>query len=62
MQPASQEHAPGDGGFVGMGSSTGAGAVGLLTGWEVPSGGRRSRFTLRGVGATLSPASRAKDA
>ncbi len=31
-----------------MGSSTGWGAAGLLTGHEVPSGGRRSTFTLQG--------------
>lgn len=57
IQPATLAHAPGEGGLVGMGSSTGAGATGLLTGREVPSSGYRSTVTLQGTDTALSPTS-----
>lgn len=43
---AGHARGPGESGSVGIGSSTGWGAAGLLTGREVPSGGHRSTFTL----------------
>ncbi len=58
MQPASQVRAGGVGGSVGMGSSRGEGAAGLLMCRGVPSGTRRSWPTLRGNGGALSPVSR----